>query len=263
MEVHTHSSPAPGGAHTPRKTWIHYFWEFLMLFFAVFCGFLAENFREQQVEHHREKQYMESLIEDLASDTASLTSTSIRANALEKGFDSLKNFLYDIENVEKNTPIIYRQNATYTRNVLLSLNDQTAIQLRNSGAMRLIRNRDVANAIARYWKNSIILENTINNFNAFIAEKAKSEDIIFNRKFYKMIVMVDSSTTNSWARLSSYSDNAAAHLMTTDNNLLISYANYTDRLQKFIENYIIPQANRLRSNAVKLIYLIKKEYHFE
>ena len=249
MEVHAHT-------HTERKKWTHYFWEFLMLFLAVFCGFLAENFREQQVEHHREKQYMESMIEDLASDTASLTSTIIRTAALEKGFDSLKNYLYDIENIEKNTSIIYRQNATYTRNVLLSLNDQTSTQLRNSGGMRLIRNKDVANAIARYWKNSVILENTVNNFNAFIAEKTKSEDIIFNRKFYKMLARVDSSTT-----LSTYSDNIDARLMTSDKNLLISYANYTDRLQKFIEQYVTPQVNGKKSRAAVLMNLIKKEYH--
>ena len=256
MDVHHHT-------HTPdsyreRKKWTHYFWEFLMLFLAVFCGFLAENFREQQVEHHREKQYMKSMIEDLASDTASLTSTIIRTAALEKGFDSLKNYLYDIENIEKNTSIIYRQNATYTRNVLLSLNDQTSTQLRNSGGMRLIKNKDVANAIARYWKNSVILENTVDNFNAFIAEKTKSEDIIFNRKFYKMLARVDSSTT-----LSIYSDNIEARLMTSDKNLLISYANYTDRLQKFIEQYITPQVNGKKSRAAVLMDLIKKEYHLK
>ena len=39
MEVHRH-------AHTDRKKWAHYLWEFLMLFLAVFCGFLAENQRE-------------------------------------------------------------------------------------------------------------------------------------------------------------------------------------------------------------------------
>jgi hypothetical protein len=38
MEVHAHS-------HTARKKWTHYFWEFLMLFLAVFCGFMAENIR--------------------------------------------------------------------------------------------------------------------------------------------------------------------------------------------------------------------------
>jgi hypothetical protein len=44
MEVHTHT-------HTARKKWTHYFWEFLMLFLAVFAGFLAENQREHIVEH--------------------------------------------------------------------------------------------------------------------------------------------------------------------------------------------------------------------
>src|SRR5689334_10961912 len=115
MEIHAHTHTDDPDIHRGRKKFTHYLWEFLMLFLAVFCGFLAENFREHQVEHQREKQYMESMIEDLASDTASLTSTSIRANAMEKGFDSLKSLLYDIENVEKNTPIIYRQNPTYTR----------------------------------------------------------------------------------------------------------------------------------------------------
>jgi hypothetical protein len=42
MEVHHH-------AHTARKKWTHYFWEFFMLFLAVFCGFLAENQREHYI----------------------------------------------------------------------------------------------------------------------------------------------------------------------------------------------------------------------
>src|SRR5687768_17657062 len=66
MEVHTHT-------HTPRKKWTHYFWEFLMLFLAVFCGFLAENQREHFVEHQREKQYMRSMLDDLKSDTSMFT----------------------------------------------------------------------------------------------------------------------------------------------------------------------------------------------
>src|SRR4030095_4073169 len=61
MEVHQHT-------HTARKKWTHYFWEFLMLFLAVFCGFLAENLREHFIEQRREKQYVNSFIEDLKSD---------------------------------------------------------------------------------------------------------------------------------------------------------------------------------------------------
>jgi hypothetical protein len=39
---------------------------------AVFCGFLAENFREHQVEHQREKQYIISMLRELEADTAQL-----------------------------------------------------------------------------------------------------------------------------------------------------------------------------------------------
>ena len=63
MEVHPHT-------HTPRKKWTHYFWEFLMLFLAVFCGFLAEYQLEHKIEKDREKVYMQNMLEDLGSDTA-------------------------------------------------------------------------------------------------------------------------------------------------------------------------------------------------
>jgi len=76
MEVHHHSSPATGGTHPEgsghRKKWIHYLWEFLMLFLAVFCGFLAENLREHTLEKKREKQYIASLVQDVELDISSL-----------------------------------------------------------------------------------------------------------------------------------------------------------------------------------------------
>ena len=68
MEVHAHT-------HTPRKKWTHYFWEFLMLFLAVFCGFLAEYQLEHKIEKERGKQYIQSVYEDLKEDTASLANT--------------------------------------------------------------------------------------------------------------------------------------------------------------------------------------------
>jgi hypothetical protein len=63
MEVHAHT-------HTERKKWIHYLWEFLMLFLAVYLRiFLAENQREHYVERQREKIYIHHFLDDLANDT--------------------------------------------------------------------------------------------------------------------------------------------------------------------------------------------------
>jgi len=66
MEVHAHS-------HTARKKWTHYLWEFLMLFLAVFCGFLAEYQLEHKIENDRGKQYIISFFDDLKYDTSHLT----------------------------------------------------------------------------------------------------------------------------------------------------------------------------------------------
>jgi len=65
MEVHAHT-------HTARKKWTHYLWEFLMLFLAVFCGFLAENIREHKVEQQRAKEFARSLVQDLQNDTTAI-----------------------------------------------------------------------------------------------------------------------------------------------------------------------------------------------
>src|SRR5665213_2831004 len=67
MEVHHH----PQLEHKP-KPWKEYLLEGLMIFLAVFMGFIAENIREKISDHEREKQYMESLVKDLASDTVGL-----------------------------------------------------------------------------------------------------------------------------------------------------------------------------------------------
>ena len=39
MEVHHHAHTPD--SHRDKKKWTHYFWEFLMLFLAVFCGFFS------------------------------------------------------------------------------------------------------------------------------------------------------------------------------------------------------------------------------
>ena len=50
MEVHKHPHHV-----THKKKWAEYVLEFLMLFLAVFLGFVAENIRETSVERHQEK----------------------------------------------------------------------------------------------------------------------------------------------------------------------------------------------------------------
>ena len=60
MEVHHH--PA-----VEKKKFKEYFLEFLMIFLAVTLGFIAENIREENSNHAKEKEYMKSLSVVIAS----------------------------------------------------------------------------------------------------------------------------------------------------------------------------------------------------
>jgi len=142
MEVHHHS-------HTERKKFIHYLWEFLMLFLAVFCGFLAENQREHIVEHKREKQYMQNLLQDLKRDSTALAQEirlrkrrSMRADSLIMELDSADKII--------NTANIYLHAYYLTPLRIFGYSNVTMEQLKNSGSMRLIRKEDVADSITSY-----------------------------------------------------------------------------------------------------------------
>jgi hypothetical protein len=144
MEVHQH-------VHTPRKKWAHYFWEFLMLFLAVTLGFFVENQREHYIEHQREKQFISSLYNDVRADTANIARIINARTSKERLLDSFsymmnsgdpKKFIKDI--------YVYAIYAGRTLPYRFVPNDGTIQQLKNSGALRLIRNRAVVDSISKY-----------------------------------------------------------------------------------------------------------------
>ena len=144
METHAyHLHRAPG-----KKIW-HYFFEFLMLFLAVFCGFIAENWREQLREHQREKEFIRSIVEDIKSDTLHSNKTILQLKSIKSGVDSVLILLSSPEIVD-NSNNAYR---LWTENLGLEVfvsNDRTIQQLKSSGELRLIRNKAVSDRIMYY-----------------------------------------------------------------------------------------------------------------
>jgi hypothetical protein len=151
MEVHQHSHHS---AQVHKKKWTHYIWEFLMLFLAVFCGFLAENQREHFIEHQREKQFIRSLIRDLEADTATLNELINNRTIREGRLDTLT-YLLNNDSAAFFTKDIYFLANTIPRVTVFQFtpNDGTIQQLKNAGAFRLIRNRAVTDSIIKYDAN--------------------------------------------------------------------------------------------------------------
>jgi len=145
MEVHHHS-------HTARKKWTHYFWEFLMLFLAVFCGFLAEYQLEHKIEKERGMQYIRSFYEDLKTDTAEF-SFLIKAYEIKLSVFLNRNTCFN--SLSTNAPVTN----TCIRELINHSNsfpdmvtaDQTLMQLKNAGGLRLLKKAD-ADSILAYDK---------------------------------------------------------------------------------------------------------------
>jgi hypothetical protein len=189
MEVHAHTHPASGGT---RKKWTHYLWEFLMLFLAVFCGFLAENKREHMVEHQREKQYINSLLNNLQDDTGSISFNQKMYDRKVEFLDSLLSIRYLDFSVFINRELFYYycKRSIYSNSYFIN-NDATLVQLRNSGALRLIKARGAADSINTYQS---LIEQTMAQREAMdrywvktstLMEKIIDQTIFFDTVYFK------------------------------------------------------------------------------
>ena len=125
-----------------------------MLFLAVFCGFLAENQREHFVEQKREKEYIRSMIEDLRLDTAGLSrDNSIRKEAVIM-YDSVIILLNKKDrNQFEQQRIYYLARMGLRLSPFPILNDRTYEQMKSSGNLRLIHNKEIADRITKYYFN--------------------------------------------------------------------------------------------------------------
>ena len=240
MEVHHH-------AHTSRKKWAHYFWEFLMLFLAVFCGFLAENQREHMVEHNREKQYIKSLTKDLRSDIRQVDSFSqmFKSKLAELAivFDGLNErpSLYCLQHLFEGVGF---PDFIYT--------DQTIQQLKGSGNLRLIRNQAVADSIGDYdlHVRSDMIHQEILNRAGLPTLIDKIKNAIDIKEWYRMFSEPD--------RDSNTIKNSV--LLIKDRTEIIGLRNEFFNYRSLIQ-YQWESLEAIKIKASRLLSFINKEYH--
>jgi hypothetical protein len=152
MEVHHH-------AHTERKKFTHYLWEFLMLFLAVLCGFLAENLREHFIETKKEKQYVSSLVRDLEADITQLHNRQKKLDTANRMTDTLIRLLKTDERNLKSCKIYNLGRTIPFYYGAIEPIDQTFQQLKSSGNLRLIHDSKIVDGIGAYYQRYVSLNN--------------------------------------------------------------------------------------------------------
>ncbi len=247
MEVHAHS-------HTPRKKWTHYFWEFLMLFLAVFCGFLAENEREHYIEKHRAKEFAKSLIEDLQADTLTVNYTIFVYDSLSRNIDTFRK-LVRMEEVNKipGGKLYYYGDAAIS-GYRMPFNTTTIEQLKSSGSLRYFPEK-LRTLISKYDLQTQSFNLRQSNEPIFNIETNKYFVKIFDNNVLEQLYNIHS------ADLLKQFISADFALLNNDPKLLKEYANNCFGRRNNWKTRITGSLIPLRQLAVELMIALKEKYN--
>jgi hypothetical protein len=252
MEVHAHT-------HTARKKWVHYFWEFFMLFLAVSLGFYAENLREGVLHKKEVKTQMNSLIADLQTDIILFDSVIERNSYGAQMADSLIELLHsDITN----TPDIYFAARSVTANLgYYYTNSKSFDQLKSSGLLRYIKPKILLDSIGTYYSSFQWLTNQTELLRLKMDEIHKKNVLLFDSYVFQQMMNIR-KTTFGGSRTIINRPSVKPVLLSTDakdiNTVSLNY-HYYSSTTKFYQRTAIA----LRERATGLIELIKKEYNVD
>ncbi len=250
MEVHTH-------AHTARKKWTHYFWEFFMLFLAVTAGFFMENQREHYVERQRAHEFAESLIADLKKDTTQLISEIQQIDFVAPRIDSFRNLAQSKNTGDLPGGTWYYYARFTSWYFSFNSNNATIQQLKSSGSLRYFKNKEVANAIAQYDKICQSIKDLYNYEQPIINTTIELRNKIFNAAYFESVwdFKTPREKIDSFKQKEiKFLNNNAAMLVELANYCQISVYDYRGRKNEYLK------VLKLGSD---LINLLKKEYHLK
>lgn len=232
-----------------KRNWKTYFKEFFMLFLAVFCGFLAENYRESLSARNIEKEYILSLIEDLKTDTTNLSLYISFRKEKSVLMDSLAEMMLSEERSLMGNQIYFLARQVFNEQAFI-YSDGTIQQLKNAGNLRLLRKRNVVNELLKYEKKVKVLEDWDENDNRTKSTFREMGGKVFNstelNKTMDANMKFVMPTTNP-------------QLITDDFKIINEIAFQIHFLSKMTKGNSL-RAESLRSDAIGLLELIQKEY---
>ena len=244
MEVHGHDlHKAPG--HGLK----HYLFEFLMLFLAVFCGFLAENQRERMIEHHRENEYARHLLADLRADSLFFAKRAEKMNQVLEEHHEFYKLMTGVSKASNKDILCQLLPIFYIYD--LQTTPATYNQMKTSGSLRYIQDEALVNLIQKYYevrlpRANLGIEVTREFFNNFMQP--------FLQKHFRVqdydIVSVTIKTDNPV--FLDRNEQSNQELL----NMFETYGRQTKVVQ---DRIIVPTMTILND----LIRSLKKEYHLK
>jgi len=148
--------------------WLRLFLELIVVFVGITGGFLFDSYREDRSDRELEKKYLESLHQNLVSDSTELHATlENNRNNVEISQGVVSAMQSGILHPDSALRVIQVM-ATYYN---LNLNDATYQSIVSSGNLGLIRNFELKEQIVDYYQSQedmlyveVVYNNYINNY---------------------------------------------------------------------------------------------------
>ena len=248
MEVHHHTD-----LHHKSKKWKDYVLEFLMIFLAVTLGFFAEGLREHILEKRIEKEYMESFVADLGADIQKFeVIIPIEENSI-KGLDTLLNIITQAPYNDNSIRTMYYLSRKYTMSIEpMSYSLGTITQLKNSGGLRLISNKEASDSITLYNKTVDAIMSILNFAeHDFMIPSIKIGNKIFNAKY--LLEYTGETVINL------LNSPGKIDLLTKDEAVIAEYTNYIYQVKQIRMDYL-GQLKRHEQRAKMMVSFFQKEY---
>jgi hypothetical protein len=254
MEVHKHPHHV-----THKKKWGEYLLEFMMLFLAVFLGFLVENYREHQVEKERGRQYIESFYEDLKTDTALISFYTDFDDKKITSLANLGNCYNTISQSGNGTSCLIDLIRNSSINRPFKKTERTLNQLLNAGGFRLLPKED-ADSIIAYQKEY----DNFQDFQVTVFQDAQ------NRVRYSFDMVVNFRANNQMFKsqegslITTFDDSdvSAPILFTNDKSLLNKYFNELQLYYRVTYNHK-RMLVVLKETQIRLIKYFETKYHLK
>lgn len=248
-----HSSPR-------KRNLISYFKAFLMLFLAVFCGFLAENYRDNQSEIAYAKEYAKSLIQDLENDTVMINGTIEQKLIILKSIDSISELVHQgiSGNMVKGSFYYHAQMVSFSP--ITIWNDATLIQVTQSGNLRYFKNAELVNKISAYYSRegyiSGLVESDRTKRNTTLEIKSRILNNYHYKPFSSLLPRKENEIIDSLM-------NVLMPLQNSDKDLLNEFANSLENRRFYLTLVLNETYPNIKRQAHELILDLKKEYNIE
>jgi hypothetical protein len=239
-----------------------YLLEFLMLFLAVFLGFVAENIREHAVEYNRSKEYAISLIQDLQNDTTAINVQMKSGKVYIAVADSLLNLTNNALEGKAAAEFSFYTRFMYWTAPLI-WNRATFEQIKNSGSLRYFKNYQLLDKLMKY-------DELVNEIQGEFNNHQTRGNMLLNQ-INKIIEPGMHHDLSSYLLLAldTISIETKEHFFSLK---IESLENKRDEIKEMLNMVIVQQRNlrfnntrlqRAKELANELIIDFKKEYHLE